>query len=299
MGRIGVLGAGVIGQSYAAVLADAGHEVSIVARGDRAEALRERGLRVRLDGRVLQPDCAVVDDLPGIGPTDLLVVAVRGDQLPAVIDTVAAHDSPLVASLANPLGARARLAAAVGPERLVLAFSGIGGAMGPDGVTAHLVKEQPTTVDANAARGPELADLLAAASLPVRRETDMAGWLDTHTVFITGLAAAILGGPGGAARVAGDLGTARRLVVAMAEGFDALAARGGAIRPPALRAIFGRVPVPIAARYWKRQFARPMVTVSIEPHVLSTRDTEIPALVEHALALVGDRAPRYRELVGG
>ena len=42
--RICVYGAGAIGGNFAARLADAGNEVSIVARGAHLEAIRARGL---------------------------------------------------------------------------------------------------------------------------------------------------------------------------------------------------------------------------------------------------------------
>lgn len=45
--RIAVLGAGVIGSVYAARLADAGHRVTLVARGRRLKRLRTNGLWVR------------------------------------------------------------------------------------------------------------------------------------------------------------------------------------------------------------------------------------------------------------
>ncbi|MCK1802633.1 2-dehydropantoate 2-reductase [Brevibacterium sp. R8603A2] len=42
---ISVLGAGVVGSFYGALLARAGHDVRLVARGPRAEQLRERAAR--------------------------------------------------------------------------------------------------------------------------------------------------------------------------------------------------------------------------------------------------------------
>lgn len=46
--RIGIIGAGAIGGTIAAMLDRAGHEVAVTARGDGLQAIRERGLR--LDG---------------------------------------------------------------------------------------------------------------------------------------------------------------------------------------------------------------------------------------------------------
>ena len=45
--RIGVVGAGAIGGTFAALLDRAGHEVVVTARGDHLDAIRERGLQLR------------------------------------------------------------------------------------------------------------------------------------------------------------------------------------------------------------------------------------------------------------
>ena len=46
--RIGVLGAGAVGGTLAALLARAGHDVEVTARGAHLEAIRRDG--IRLDG---------------------------------------------------------------------------------------------------------------------------------------------------------------------------------------------------------------------------------------------------------
>ncbi|MDQ1512264.1 MAG: 2-dehydropantoate 2-reductase [Microbacteriaceae bacterium] len=45
--RIGVIGAGAIGGTFAALLDRAGHEVMVTARGAQLDAIRERGLQLR------------------------------------------------------------------------------------------------------------------------------------------------------------------------------------------------------------------------------------------------------------
>jgi 2-dehydropantoate 2-reductase len=98
--RYVVLGIGAVGGTIAARLADAGHDVLALARGDHAARVREAGLR--LDG----PGGPVVVRLPVVerperlplGPGDVLVLATKSqhtagllDQLPAV-----ARDLPLL-----------------------------------------------------------------------------------------------------------------------------------------------------------------------------------------------------------
>ena len=298
MSRVVVVGAGVVGQTYAGLLASAGHDVSLVARGHRAERLRTSGIALQRRDLTSRPTCHIVSSLDDAGPADVVLVAVRGDQLPTVQSEIAASLAPIVACLSNPLGHRADFERAIGAERTVFSFSGIGGLIAADGsVHYHHVNQQPTVVDVGANAGPAVAALMASTGLAVRREAQMGPWLDTHSVFIAGMGAAILTTENAASGVAHSRQRVREVVLAISEAFDALQSRGLPVRPFALRIILGRVPMWFAAGYWQRQFAGPVVQISIAPHVLSTHDTEFPQIVDHALGLIDREAPRYRQLV--
>jgi len=82
--RVIVLGAGAIGGTIGARLAEAGHDVTLVARGAHAAAMRERGLRV------VSPDGEQTVHLPVVEhPREL---ALAGDEL--VILTTKSQDTP-------------------------------------------------------------------------------------------------------------------------------------------------------------------------------------------------------------
>src|SRR3546814_13277534 len=67
--RIAVMGAGGVGGFYGAKLAEAGHDVVLIARGRHLEAIREHGLSIEnlSDGRVSRSAVAVTDDPASIG----------------------------------------------------------------------------------------------------------------------------------------------------------------------------------------------------------------------------------------
>jgi 2-dehydropantoate 2-reductase len=298
MSKVVVIGAGVVGQTYAGLLATAGHDVSIVARGHRADQLRSSGIVLNQGGRVSQSACHVIDALDGAEPADVVLIAVRGDQLPSVQTEVAASAASVVACMSNPLGHRETFEQQVGAQRTVFAFSGIGGLIGEDGsVRYHRVRQQPTVVDVGAQAGPAVAELMASTGMTVRRETQMNSWLDTHSVFIGGIGAAVITTENGAPEIAQSRKRVREIVLAVSEAFDSLQQHGIPVQPSALRTIFGRVPTWFSTRYWQHQFAGSMVQVSIAPHVLSTRASEFPQVVDYALSLVGQDAPDYRRLV--
>lgn len=294
MTRVTVLGSGVVGSVYAALLADAGHEVALVARGSRLAGLRGHGLHVVLDGRVMEPAVTAAESLD-LTSRDVLLVAVRGDQLAAVLDDIAASNARWVWLFTNPLGLRSDVEARVGRDRLVWCFSGVGGGIADGQVTAHRVKQQPTVVEVGAYGSDLASHVLGTVDPHLQSEAAMRDWLDTHTVFVAAVAALILNHPLGT-----RLQRARSailLVRAMRQAFNSLEAQGRRITPDNLRVIFGRVPLPMAALYWATQLARPVVQVSMLPHATATRSTEQRAVAAHALDLVGQEPGLYRQLL--
>lgn len=121
-----VVGAGVVGQVYAGLLADAGHRVCLLARGHRAEQLRRAGVCLERDGVVWSPACEVITDLSEAGPVEVIIVAVRGDQLVSAQALLSAARGPTVVCLANPLGRRGDVEGQVGVGRTVLRSPGSG-----------------------------------------------------------------------------------------------------------------------------------------------------------------------------
>ena len=75
--RICVYGAGAIGGNFAARLADAGNEVSIVARGAHLEAIRARGLTLLAGGRKIVAPVKASDRPADLGPQDAVLVTLK------------------------------------------------------------------------------------------------------------------------------------------------------------------------------------------------------------------------------
>lgn len=80
-----IYGAGAIGGWLGVALAQAGHPVSLVARGATLAALQAHGLRLRRpDGTVAQVAVTAAADPAALGVQDLVVVAVKAPGLPDV-----------------------------------------------------------------------------------------------------------------------------------------------------------------------------------------------------------------------
>ncbi|WP_292555229.1 ketopantoate reductase family protein [Mesorhizobium sp.] len=76
--RIAMMGAGGIGGYVGARLAEAGGEVSFIARGAHLQAMRQSGLRIQSDlGNILLSNVSASDAPADIGPVDLVIFAVK------------------------------------------------------------------------------------------------------------------------------------------------------------------------------------------------------------------------------
>ncbi len=91
--KIAIVGAGAIGGLLAGCLADAGEDVSLVARGAQLDALRANGLTVRWQG---QPErnyrLPAVDDPAQLRPQDAIFITLKayaiGEMLPRIAPIV-------------------------------------------------------------------------------------------------------------------------------------------------------------------------------------------------------------------
>jgi 2-dehydropantoate 2-reductase len=86
--KVCVYGAGAIGGYMGVRLAEAGAEVSLVARGAHLAAMRENGLRLLIgdEERVARVRCT--DDPAELGPQDYVIVALKAHSVPGVVEAM-------------------------------------------------------------------------------------------------------------------------------------------------------------------------------------------------------------------
>jgi 2-dehydropantoate 2-reductase len=112
--RIAILGAGGVGGYYGGLLARAGHPVAMLARGSHLEALRERGIEVRMPGETFTAAVTATDDPRQLGEVELAILAVKGYSLPEIAPAVrlVAAAGATVLPLLNGVEVNDRLTAA-------------------------------------------------------------------------------------------------------------------------------------------------------------------------------------------
>src|SRR4051794_20363905 len=83
-----VYGAGVCGSLFAARMHEAGHDVTLLARGERLAALRRQGVQLAEEDGPVRRVPILVPEHPG-GEYDLITVFVRTHQVDAVLASLA------------------------------------------------------------------------------------------------------------------------------------------------------------------------------------------------------------------
>lgn len=239
--KISILGAGAIGTLFAYRFVRAGHDVTIVARGARLEALRKAegvvAVRHALSGAKDEVNVSVSDTLDGEPAPDLLLVAVRRQHADAVLAAVARSPAARIMFMFNVAADLSRFRDAVGAERFSWGFPAA--VAGFDGdvlvysvVPALLRPLQITTIGGLEGLEPpglaELRGLLSGARIPSVVCSDMESWLKTHAAFMAPLISAAL-----LARKARALtwADARLAARAMDAGFRAVRRAGSRLLP--------------------------------------------------------------------
>lgn len=125
--RIAVVGAGGVGGYFGGRLAQAGVDVTFIARGATLDALRTRGLRVDSINGDFQVQVKATDDPSSIDPVDAVFMATKTWQLQDAARHIlpALKPDSVVVPLQNGIDAPDQLAAIVGPKRVLGGLCGI------------------------------------------------------------------------------------------------------------------------------------------------------------------------------
>ena len=176
--RIAVWGAGRMGSALALYLAKAGHQVTVLARGERLATLRAAGAIETVSGERVA--VTVAETLDPTTPFDGVIVTVLAHQVPPLLPALRASAAKSVVFIFNTVGSLQPLRDAVGKERAVFGFSS-GFALLLDGKLRASFNGPGQEVCVSS---PEWAEVLRSAKLPARVEPDMESFLRTHAAMV-------------------------------------------------------------------------------------------------------------------
>jgi 2-dehydropantoate 2-reductase len=192
--RFAILGAGALGTILGAHLSRAGHDVAMIARGDRARAIQREGLVVSgLSSIAARP--AVIDDPRNIAETDTLVIATKAIDTAATLASVAHLRLESAVSLQNGVIKDELLAQAFGSTRVLGAMADFSGELLASGEVkftrnAGLYLGEPG--GGTSSRAEEIASLVDAAGVHCEATPDIrarewskfAGWVPMFVLAV-------------------------------------------------------------------------------------------------------------------
>ncbi|NUP62499.1 MAG: ketopantoate reductase family protein [Nonomuraea sp.] len=224
-----VYGAGVLGSLFAARMHEAGHDVSLLARGERLTSLRRHGVQLAEgDSPAVRRIPVPVVEHPDSG-YDLITVFVRTHQVEAVLESLAGLEGDVLflhnwAAGAQPLGA------VIGHERVLLGFPTAAGTMDGDVVryrkTTFMTRRVAMPIGEpdgrTTPRLERIVETFRAAGINAKAEPHMDAWLKTHAAFEVplGQAVHVAGGP---VELAADPDTVRGMLHLVRQNLAAMA----------------------------------------------------------------------------
>lgn len=276
-----IFGAGPLGCMYAHLLAQAGKDVTILARGERYDWIKANGLMLvnEFTGAKESSSAEVISELRPDNEYDLVIVLIRKNKLPPVFEALRAnkHIKNMLFMGNNALGFEAYLRH-LPEEKVLFGFPSAGG-----GISEHIVRyvdrEKPEgkrravtigEIDGQTKeRTRAVKSLFETSGIPVDMTDDIDGWLKYHVALISPLANALYKHECDNYALAKDTETLRVMVRAAKEGGRVLKALGYTKRQPFQFNLF----------YWLPEF----MSVKAVQVLLESRFAEI-AFALHARA---------------
>lgn len=194
--RILIFGAGVIGSLYAALLAGAGFDVSVYARGSRFRVLETKGLLYSTGNAVQRAEVKLVSCLGEEDCYDFVFLTVRAGQAYHALAELRVNRSPTIVTMINTLDPYEKWERICGKGRILPAFPGAGGGFDGDVLHASLTPRliQPTTFGeiggAASPRLKRLASVFKTARIPYQVAPDMHAWQLCHLALVVPIAEA-------------------------------------------------------------------------------------------------------------
>jgi 2-dehydropantoate 2-reductase len=138
--KIAIVGAGAVGGYYGTRLAQAGHDVTMIARGANLEAIRAHGFRVRSPAGEVVTRLRADSDPSRVGPVDLVILAVKTYSNPQALPLVAplVGAGTCVLTIQNGVDSADELSAVVGPAPVLAGTTYIAVTLVQPGIVEYL-----------------------------------------------------------------------------------------------------------------------------------------------------------------
>jgi 2-dehydropantoate 2-reductase len=136
-----VIGAGGVGGFFGGKLAQAGQDVTFIARGEHLTAIRQKGLRVdSVSGDFSIHPAKATDTLSGMEATDVVLIATKAWSIPDVIEQMKSHisEETIIIWLGNSIEPTEQLEKAFGRKHVLGGFCRISSFIAAPGHIEHV-----------------------------------------------------------------------------------------------------------------------------------------------------------------
>ncbi len=182
--KVAVMGAGAVGSFYGAMLARAGHRVTLIGRPAHVQAIQRDGLQLEMGRQLHTVRVEASSDPSAVAGADLVLCCVKSGDTEDAARQMAPHLGPatLLMSLQNGVGNAETLARLL-PCRVIPAVVYVAVALGGPGRVCHFgrgdlaIGAMPGGTQSSVPEWPTLqalVDFFAGAQVPVRIVPDVA-----------------------------------------------------------------------------------------------------------------------------
>ena len=289
-----IYGAGVLGSRYAASLTQTGNQVTLLARGKRAEQLREYGivLQEAESGKQNITPVNICEELKPDDEYDLVIILMRANQAEEILPVLAKNKNiPAFLFLGNNAGGFEKHIKALGKQRVLSGFAFAAGTR-KEHVIYYLDSKEETqgrTLIGElepqiTPRLKEIQEAFSTSEFPVIFETRVDAWLKTHAVLILPLAYGVYMAGGDNYRLANTPDILTLILRAIREGFKVIKAMNIPITPAKYKALT-YIPEPLLYAILKGMLGSKGAEIGVAGHANAAHD-EMNFLSDQLVGLI-------------
>ncbi len=295
--KILIYGAGVIGSIFGAKLANAGHEVTMLARGTRLQELQDTGLVLQnpANGKEETANINTIETLEPDVIYDYILVVMQRTQVDQVLSALSQNASPNIVFVVNNAGGYDDWVRQIGVDRMMIGFPSAGGERANGKVNYFIGKGllrafQTTTFgEASGLKTPrvrELIKLFREAGIPSVYYKNMNAWQKTHVAMVTSIANALYGHGCDNRSLARSYPDVKRMVLGIKEGFRVLRSIG--VTPAPFKMRIYDLPAGLLAGIYKLFMNTKLAEVTMAKHCIAAKSemrflqAQFDALIEQS-----------------
>ncbi len=301
--KVLIFGAGVLGSLYAALLHEAGSDVTLVARGSRYKGLIKYGVALKKfdTGEESTTRVRVVEGMPADEYFDVCLVLVQKTQLESTLSALKVNPHiPAFVFMNNTAEGPQAMINALGRERVMMGHANAGGER--VGHVVHYMISQEITLGELDGRKSErlvkIADTFKEAGLDVAFSANIDSWKRYHVALAIPFGCAMYMNEACNIRLSENREDVIKCLQGIREAFAVLRKLGYPVEPPKLRWVFA-LPDFILAPLFQRVLKTNIADIGLARHLRNARE-EMEQLEEEFFLLVeksGLDTPVLDELV--